>query len=66
MIRPFIINKNPVELKYYPFMISLDNCNENCNSVNNLPLRICVLVERSDANIEVFNMITNRTEAKHE
>ena len=41
MIKPFIINKNPVELKYYPFMISLDNCNESCNSVNNLPMRIC-------------------------
>ena len=27
MIRPALINLNPVELKYYPFMISLDKCN---------------------------------------
>ena len=26
MIRPFLIDLNPVELKYYPFMISLDKC----------------------------------------
>ena len=26
MIRPTLINFNPVELKYYPFRISLDKC----------------------------------------
>ena len=32
MIRPFLIDLNPVELKYYPFMISLDKCSGSCNS----------------------------------
>ena len=27
MIRPSLIDLNPFRLKYYPFMISLDNCN---------------------------------------
>ena len=27
MIRPTLINLKPVELKYYPFMNSLDKCN---------------------------------------
>ena len=27
MIRPFIFDLNPVELKYHPFIISLDKCN---------------------------------------
>ena len=27
MIRAFLIDLNPFELKYYPFMISLDKCN---------------------------------------
>ena len=31
MVRPTLINLNPVELKYYPFMISLDKCNESSN-----------------------------------
>ena len=28
MIRPTLIDLNPVELNYYPFMISLDKCRE--------------------------------------
>ena len=31
MFRPSLINLKPVELKYYPFMISLDKCNGSCN-----------------------------------
>ena len=26
MVRPTLIDMNPVELKYYPFMISLNKC----------------------------------------
>ena len=35
-----LIDINPVELKYYQFMISLDKCN---GSFNVLPKKICVL-----------------------
>ena len=31
MARPILIDLNPVVLKYYSFMISLDKCSENCN-----------------------------------
>ena len=31
MIRPTLIDLNPVELKYYPFMISLHKCSGSCN-----------------------------------
>ena len=31
MIWPTLIDLNPVEVKYYPFMISLDKCNRSCN-----------------------------------
>ena len=31
MVRPTLINMNPVELKYYPFMISLNKCTGSCN-----------------------------------
>ena len=34
MTRPAIIDLNPVEPTYYPFMITLDDaCNESCNAV---------------------------------
>ena len=31
MIRPTLIDLNPVELKYYPFMISVDKYSGSCN-----------------------------------
>ena len=31
MVRAILIDLNPVELKYYPFMISLDKCSGSCN-----------------------------------
>ena len=34
MVRPTLIDLNPIELNYYPFIISLDKCNRNCNAVD--------------------------------
>ena len=39
MVRPTHIDLNPVELKYYAFMISLDECS---GSYNVLSPKICV------------------------
>ena len=60
MIMPPLIDLNPVELKYYPFMISLDKCNESCNDLP--PKKMCS--EKKDINVKVFDMITNKNEAK--
>ena len=32
MVRPILIDLNPIELKYYPFVISLGECTGSCNS----------------------------------
>ena len=61
MVRPTLIDLNPVELKYYSFMISLDKCTRSCND---LPPKICVPKETKDINVKAFNMITNKNEAK--
>ena len=53
MVRPTLIDLNPVELKYYPFMISLNKCTESC-----------VPKETKDLNVKAFNKITNKNEAK--
>ena len=34
MVRPTLIDLNPVELKYYPFMISLDKCTGSCSLIS--------------------------------
>ena len=54
MATPTLIDLNLVELKYYPFMISLDKCSGSCNI---LSPQICVPKKTKDINIKVFNMI---------
>ena len=61
MVRPTLIGLNPVDLKYYPFMISLNKCTESCNV---LSPKICVPREKKEINVKAFNMITNKNEAK--
>ena len=34
MIRPTLKDLNPVELKCYPFMISLDKCSGSCDDLS--------------------------------
>ena len=60
-VRPTLINMNPVELKYYPFMISLNKCAGSCNV---LSLKTCVSKEKKDINVKAFNMIPCQDEAK--
>ena len=57
MVRPTVFYMNPVELKYYPFMISLKKCT---GSGNVLSPKICVLKETKVRNFRAFNMITNK------
>ena len=58
MVRHTLIHINPVELKYYSFMISLRKCTGSCNI---LSPRISVPKETKDINIKAFNMITNKS-----
>ena len=57
-------NLNPVELNYYPFMISLDKRNGSYNAVFELYAKICVPSETKGVNIKVLNKVTTINEAK--
>ena len=61
MVRPTLIDMNSDELKYYLFMVSLNECTGSCNV---LSPKICVPKEIKDINVKAFNMITNKDEAK--
>ena len=61
MIRPTFINLNTTELNFFPFMISLGECNGSWNAINDLPTKICVPSETKDVNVTVFNMITRKS-----
>ena len=64
MARSTLIDLSPVELKYYPFIVSLDKCSGSCNPGNDLSIKICVSSKTKDLIIKAFNMITYRNEAK--
>ena len=57
MVRSTLTDLNTVDLKYYPFMISLDKCTGSCNVL--FP-KICVLKETKDINVKSLNMITQK------
>ena len=61
MVRPTLIELISVKIKYYPFMVSLDKCKGSCDV---LAPEICVPKETKDIKVKVFNMITNKNEAK--
>ena len=56
MVRATLIDLNPVELEYYPFMTSLDKCT---GSGKVLSPKIFVPKERKDINVKAFNMTAN-------
>ena len=61
MVRLTLIDFNPVELKYYPFVTSFKKCTGSCNV---LSTKIFVPKETKDINVKSFNMITNKNETK--
>ena len=60
MVRPTLIDINPVEHKY-PFVITLDKRSGSCNA---LSPKICVTKKTKGIYIKAFHMITNKNEAK--
>ena len=60
MVGPVLIDMNPVDLKCYPFMVSLNKCAGSCNTLSS---KICVPKKR-DINVKAFNMIANKNESK--
>ena len=61
MVRPTLIDMNFAEVKYYPFMVSLNKCT---GSFHVLSPKICVPKETKDINVKSFDMIANKNEAK--
>ena len=51
MLLPTIIDLNPVELKYYLFIITLNKCTGTCNV---LSPKICLPKETKDINFKTF------------
>ena len=61
IVKPTLTDMNPVALKYYPFLISLNKCTARYNVVS--PKNMCSK-RKERHNVKAFNMITNKNEAK--
>ena len=59
-----LIDLNPDELLYYPYMVSLDRCNGTCNTLHDLSDKSCVPDKSQDVNVKVFNLTTRICESK--
>ena len=59
MTRPTVIDLNLIELNYFPFIISLDKSSRSFNAVDDLSMKICILIKTKNVIVvKVFNMIT--------
>ena len=63
MMRLPLIDINLIELSYFPFMVSLDKCHENCNVVDDLSRKIYDLSQTKHLTLKLFNIITRINEA---
>ena len=63
-IRGSLEDLNPVDLNYYPFMISLDKCNGSCNTLTKISGKICFPNKTEDVNLSVFNLTKRKYESK--
>ena len=61
MLRCTLIDLNPVELACYSCMIRLDKRSGSCNLLHP---KICIPEKTKGINTKVFNIITNKSEAK--
>ena len=64
MVRPNIIDLNPITFNYYSYIIGLNKCNEICNAVNELSMKRWVFGKTKEVNIKLFNMVTTTNTAK--
>ena len=68
MIQPTLINLHPneytQEFHYCAFAVKLDIFVESCNTLNDLPNKVCVPDKTEDLNLSVINIITRINESK--
>ena len=66
--QPILINLHPNEyakaLRCCLFAVNLDKCMGSCNTLKDLPTRICDPNKKEGLNLSVFNMITGINDLK--
>ena len=55
MVRPTPIDLNPDKLYYYPFIMSMNRCNESCSMFQDPVGKIWILIKMKVVDLKVFN-----------
>ena len=63
--RPEIINVSSNNPVLYPFSIKASKCSGNCNNINDLCAKICVLDVVKNLNVKVLNLMSRTNEIKN-
>ena len=50
-------SRSSQEFHYDPFVVNLERCAGNCNSLNDLSIKVCVPNKTEDLNLSVLNII---------
>ena len=64
MVRPKLIDLNPDELYYYPFIINMSRCVGSSNTIEDPYGRIFVPSQMEDVNMALFNIIKEINESR--
>ena len=68
MTRPTLINVNADKynqgLRYCPFIVNIDKRNGSCNTLDDIPDKICVPNKTEDIDLNIFNITTTINKSK--
>ena len=64
MVKPTVIDLTSVQVKYYSFIVSLDESSEGWNTSSYWSTKTCSLIKTEHVNVKTFNIITRSNEAK--
>ena len=64
-VRPETADINSNNPMFYPFSMTVNKCNGNCNNINDPYAKICVPDTVKDLNVRVFNLMPRTNETRH-
>ena len=62
--RPTLISIKSNQLTYYPFTVSINNCDGSCNTINDLYAQVCVPNKVKHMNVKVPNLVLGVNETR--
>ena len=63
-VRPEIIDVSSNNPIFYPFIVKINGCSGNCNSINDPYAKVCVPDFVKNLNVKVFNLMSRSNESR--